>query len=64
MFFSHLHAGREGEIGLHADLPYTKAVIQVGLRIETVVPLGVPRKTCQDVTLMGYFIPKNTQVRT
>ena len=47
---------------LNLDLPYTKAVIQEGFRIRTSTPLGVPRGTLQDVNLMGYHIPKNTQV--
>lgn len=44
------------------NLPYTKAVIQEAFRIETAVPLSVPRRTRQDVKLMSYLIPKNTQV--
>ena len=39
-------------------------MIQEGFRIRTSTPLGVPRGTLQDVNLMGYHIPKNTQVRT
>ena len=54
--------GSGGRAKLNLDLPYTKAVIQEGFRIRPVAPLSVPRKTTRDVSLMGYHIPKNTQV--
>nr|CAB3235507.1 cytochrome P450 2J2-like [Phallusia mammillata] len=54
--------GKEGKISLHAELHYTRAVIQEVYRIEAVVPLSVPRRTTKDITFMGYKIPKDTQI--
>jgi len=59
----HIWKGKEGDVRLGCDLPYVKAVIQEGFRTETVAPLGVPRRTCEDVNLMGQFIPRDTQVK-
>jgi len=56
------YLGAEGKVKLNLDLPYTRAVIQEGFRIRPVGPFTVPRKTTKDVILMGYHIPKNTQV--
>jgi len=56
--------GREGKVNLNLDIPYTRAVIQEALRVETVTPINVPRMTREDVNLMGYVILKNTQVST
>uniref|UniRef100_A0A8C6XN28 Uncharacterized protein n=1 Tax=Naja naja TaxID=35670 RepID=A0A8C6XN28_NAJNA len=43
-------------------LPYTNAVIHEIQRISSIVPLGVGRKTINDVQLFGYRIPKDTMV--
>ncbi|KAJ7324679.1 hypothetical protein JRQ81_017699 [Phrynocephalus forsythii] len=41
-------------------LPYTQAVIHETLRIRYILPLGVPRRSAQDLNLFGYNIPKGT----
>ncbi|XP_015680049.1 cytochrome P450 2J5 [Protobothrops mucrosquamatus] len=43
-------------------LPYTNAVIHEIQRISSIVPLGVTRKSINDVHLFGYKIPKDTMV--
>ena len=55
-------SGSGGKVNLRLDLPYTRAVIQEAFRVQTSTPLSVPRRTLQDINLMGYHIPKNTQV--
>jgi len=54
--------GRHQTPRLTTQLPYVSAVIQETYRIKTMVPLGLPRRTTEDVDIMGYHIPKNTQV--
>uniref|UniRef100_H2ZKY6 Uncharacterized protein n=1 Tax=Ciona savignyi TaxID=51511 RepID=H2ZKY6_CIOSA len=54
--------GRDGKLSLKTNLPYTKAVLQETYRIRTVTPLAIPRRTRGDVNLMGYFIPKHTEI--
>uniref|UniRef100_H2ZL12 Uncharacterized protein n=1 Tax=Ciona savignyi TaxID=51511 RepID=H2ZL12_CIOSA len=53
---------REGKLSLKTNLPYTKAVLQETYRIRTATPLAIPRRTREDVNLMGYSIPKDTQI--
>ncbi|CAH1779166.1 unnamed protein product, partial [Owenia fusiformis] len=43
-------------------MPYMEAFILEGLRYMSEVPISVPHKTLKDVTLRGYFIPKDTQI--
>merc|ERR550534_3029559 len=54
--------GRDREPRVSTQLPYVSAVIQETYRIKTMVPLGLPRRTTEDVELMGFHIPKNTQI--
>ena len=44
------------------EMPYTKAFLQETRRFRSVVPLAPSHKTTRDVTLNGFFIPKNTEV--
>ncbi|KAL5545952.1 hypothetical protein UlMin_005639, partial [Ulmus minor] len=43
-------------------LPYLQAVIKETFRLHSPIPFLVPRKAMKDVSFMGHFIPKNTQV--
>ncbi|XP_066478552.1 cytochrome P450 2J2-like isoform X1 [Tiliqua scincoides] len=43
-------------------LPYTTAVIHEVMRSKYVVLFGLPRRTTEDVNMLGYFIPKGTLV--
>ncbi|XP_029712602.2 probable cytochrome P450 304a1 [Aedes albopictus] len=45
-----------------ADLPYCDAVIREGLRIDTLVPSGIPHMAVNDTELNGYQIPKGTVI--
>ncbi|KAL9242862.1 hypothetical protein vseg_016820 [Gypsophila vaccaria] len=45
-----------------AGLPYLQAVVKEGFRIHPPVPLSVPRKTVSDVDILGFTVPKDTQV--
>jgi len=45
-----------------SEMPYTCAFIEELYRFRTLVPLTVPHKTTEDVTLYGYRIPKGVQV--
>jgi cytochrome P450 len=44
------------------NLPCVEATILELMRIETVVPLSVPRRTLNDATVNGFSIPKGTMV--
>lgn len=43
-------------------LPYTFATMQEVMRIASLIPMGLPHYTTEDVTLRGYFIPQGTVV--
>ena len=45
-----------------ASLPYINAIIKEVMRWHTVVPLGVPHYTSEDMEYRGYFIPKGSVV--
>lgn len=46
------------------SLPYLEATINETMRIASVTPFSVPRKTTVDTTLQGFDIPKDTTVFT
>jgi cytochrome P450 len=45
-----------------SKLTYVEATIIELMRIETVVPLSVPRRVLDDTEIDGFFIPKGTMV--
>uniref|UniRef100_A0A1Q3FHH1 Putative cytochrome p450 n=1 Tax=Culex tarsalis TaxID=7177 RepID=A0A1Q3FHH1_CULTA len=45
-----------------ASLPYCEAVIREGLRLDTLVPSGIPHVAVKDTQLAGYQIPKGTVI--
>jgi len=44
-------------------LPYIESMIFEILRYATITPIPLPRETVEDATLLGYHIPKGTEVR-
>ena len=52
------------DIDDRSSLPYLEATITEILRISSVIPFSVPRKTTVDTTLQEYDIPKDTTVFT
>eukprot|EP00795_Rhopilema_esculentum_P017743 gene17743-9413_t len=44
------------------SMPYLEATISEVLRLSSLTPLSVPRKTTQPTTLGGYCVPKDTTV--
>ncbi|KAK5604446.1 hypothetical protein CRENBAI_016965 [Crenichthys baileyi] len=54
--------GREVQVEDRKNLPYTNAVIHEIQRLANIVPMAIPHKTSQDVTLQGYFIKRGTTV--
>ncbi|XP_049762275.1 probable cytochrome P450 304a1 [Schistocerca cancellata] len=43
-------------------LPYTEAILRETMRIQTLLPIGIPHAATEDTTLRGYTIPKGTVV--
>ncbi|XP_047118334.1 probable cytochrome P450 304a1 [Schistocerca piceifrons] len=43
-------------------LPYTEAILRETMRIQTLLPIGIPHAATEDTTLQGYSIPKGTVV--
>ena len=43
-------------------LPYTEAAILEVQRCASLVPLGIPHRNWQEITVDGYTIPKNTVI--
>lgn len=52
------------DIGDKQSLPFLEATINETMRLASVIPLSVPRKTTVDTSLLGYHIPKDTTVFT
>ncbi|KAL0739773.1 hypothetical protein Bca4012_081286 [Brassica carinata] len=45
-----------------SELPYLQAVVKEVFRLHPAAPLLVPRKAESDVEVLGYMVPKDTQV--
>ncbi|XP_049816508.1 probable cytochrome P450 304a1 [Schistocerca nitens] len=43
-------------------LPYTEAILRETMRIQTLLPIGIPHAATENTTLQGYSIPKGTVV--
>jgi cytochrome P450 len=56
-------SGRKPRLEDSQMLHYVEATILELMRIETVTPQGLPRKTLNDAVVSGFFIPKGTMVR-
>jgi len=57
-------AQSEQYVGLHheKEMPYCMAVVYELLRMCSAAPLGLPRKTMEEVKIGNYIIPKDTMV--
>ncbi|XP_053577585.1 cytochrome P450 2G1-like [Bombina bombina] len=53
---------REPNVQDRNQMPYTEAVLHEIQRYIDIIPMGVPRKTTQDVHFKGYVLPKGTTV--
>ncbi|XP_003971492.1 cytochrome P450 2K1-like [Takifugu rubripes] len=53
---------RQVQVEDRKSLPFTDAVIHETQRLANIVPMALPHKTSQDVTLQGFFIEKGTTV--
>lgn len=49
---------RQVQVEDRKNLPFTDAVIHETQRLANIVPMALPHKTSQDVTLQGFFIKK------
>uniref|UniRef100_H2YE90 Uncharacterized protein n=1 Tax=Ciona savignyi TaxID=51511 RepID=H2YE90_CIOSA len=56
--------GSSGNISMSflEKMPYAQAVMQEIFRVRPLVPLGMPRKCGQNISLMGHNLPKDTSV--
>ncbi|XP_049964331.1 probable cytochrome P450 304a1 [Schistocerca serialis cubense] len=43
-------------------LPYTEAILRETMRMQTLLPIGIPHAATENTTLQGYSIPKGTVV--
>jgi long-chain fatty acid omega-monooxygenase len=59
-FKHHLYFNIGPGFSIAGLLPYTEAVILEVQRAASLVPLGVPHKNREEITIDGYTIPKNT----
>lgn len=54
--------GRLPTLDDRVNLPYCEAVVREGLRLDTLVPSGIPHVAVKDTQLAGYQIPKGTVI--
>ncbi|XP_049756877.1 cytochrome P450 2S1 [Elephas maximus indicus] len=57
-----LGVGRAPSLGDRARLPYTDAVLHEVLRLQALVPMGVPHTLTRTTCFRGYTLPKGTEV--
>jgi cytochrome P450 len=55
-------SGRKPTLEDISRLTYVEATLAELMRIETVLPLSLPRKTLDDTEIGGFVIPKGTMV--
>lgn len=55
---SRVIGSRQVQVDDRKNLPFTDAVIHETQRLANIVPMALPHKTSQDVTLQGFFIEK------
>ncbi|XP_053679606.1 probable cytochrome P450 304a1 [Anopheles nili] len=58
----HVGQSRMPSLGDRGQLNYCEAVVREGLRIDTLVPSGIPHVATVDTELAGYRIPKGTLI--
>ncbi|KAH7686992.1 Geraniol 8-hydroxylase protein [Dioscorea alata] len=57
-----IHPGKKIEEKDVVELPYLNAVIKEALRMHPPVPFLIPHKSTKACTVMGYHIPRDTQI--
>ncbi|KAM9339494.1 cytochrome P450 2K1-like [Symphorus nematophorus] len=59
---SRVIGSRQVQVEDRKNLPFTDAVIHETQRLASIVPISLPHRTSQDLTLQGHFIKKGTTV--